>query len=125
MKHTYSIKKNIKLNNDVKKIFLQMSKEKCTYNPQSFCYVCGMYLYNYNMKFPIASNPVIQEQYKHFFNLEICDQDKEWVPHYICSSCKSKLKSMYFCYLFIYFLLLLMNSKLLIHFYIIFRMERN
>lgn len=70
-----------------------MNPTKCKHHPDSFCYVCGEFMYKRDTRFKISTNIVFYDQYRIFFNREICNQDKTWVPHYICLSCKSRLKS--------------------------------
>lgn len=57
----------------------------CNKSSDSFCYICGQWT-------PISGRRPITHQirdlYQKYFNIEILNEDKCWVPHYICSKCR-------------------------------------
>lgn len=78
-----------------------MNRRNCINNPDNFCYICGKFTpkdqrKNLSSKVKIA--------YRHYFDCQVGDQDKNWAPHICCSNCyvsltqwlNSKRKSMPF-----------------------------
>ncbi|XP_055309025.1 uncharacterized protein LOC129572931 [Sitodiplosis mosellana] len=56
----------------------------CKNHPDSFCYVCGEYV-SAAFKKPISE--VHKKAYLAYFGFGICDQNKQWVPHFLCKNC--------------------------------------
>lgn len=63
----------------------QVREFHCNKSADLFCYVCGLYT-------PISQrrkiNEPIKNMYKQYFNIDIANQDKCWVPHTICMTCR-------------------------------------
>lgn len=75
-----------------------MPKSECAKYVNFFCYICGEYNKDKNMK-EIKSNPKLQQLYAaYFFPCKIGDQEdyKTWAPKRFCTSCYSSL-SMWHC----------------------------
>lgn len=62
----------------------------CTNSPDKFCYVCGNYTASKN-RHKISTSPSLHENYLAYFGFAISDQDKWYVPHFVCSYCYSTL----------------------------------
>lgn len=78
---SYSVsRKNIKMK--------RVREYMCNKSSDSFCYICGLFV-------PIANRRNINQQikinYSLYFGMEIKNQDSCWVPHIVCSTCKSSL----------------------------------
>lgn len=56
----------------------------CKNNPDDFCYVCGQYD-SATVKKPITK--LHEKAYLAYFGFGICDQNKQWVPHFLCKNC--------------------------------------
>lgn len=69
-----------------------MSSRVCKLHPNRFCYVCGK-IVQLNRGFPITKP--LQEAYLHYFGFPVSNQDKNWVPHVICTNCRLVLSSWY------------------------------
>lgn len=57
---------------------------KCENSPDDFCYVCGEYS-SVDVKKRISK--AHERAYLSYFGFRICDQNKQWVPHFICRKC--------------------------------------
>ena len=62
---------------------------KCKNHPNSFCYVCGSFIPK-SQRRPIT--PVLKNLYQQYFQIPLGDQDKDWAPHVICTSCSNGLR---------------------------------
>ena len=69
-----------------------MSSRSCKLCPDSFWYVCGYYISPTQTKHKIVSDTKFFTAYHAYFGMAIGDQDKSWVPHYSCGSCRSTLE---------------------------------
>lgn len=63
---------------------------RCNKSADLFCYVCGEYTLINQRR---IINQRIKEVYKQYFNIDITNQDKCWVPHIICDSCRTTLQA--------------------------------
>lgn len=66
-----------------------MSSRHCKNDPEKFCYMCGRYTFPRDRK-PISK--FVRETYFEYFKINICHQEKSWVPHKICKSCLESLR---------------------------------
>lgn len=57
---------------------------ECKNKPDDFCYVCGEYN-SAAVKKPITK--VHKKAYLAYFGFGICDQNTQWVPHFLCKNC--------------------------------------
>ena len=64
-----------------------MSRE-CRISPNNFCYICSQYTVK-NQKRVISSKT--KELYQTYLEAQIDDQDKEFAPHIVCSTCVANL----------------------------------
>ena len=53
-------------------------------NPDCFCYICGEYIFEKYRK-PISD--FVKTVYHQYFKIDLCNQDKPWVPHIVCQNC--------------------------------------
>lgn len=60
---------------------------KCVNSPNSFCYVCGLFL---SVESRRIMNDELRKTYFDYFGLHV-NQDKQWVPHFLCAMCRSSL----------------------------------
>ena len=65
----------------------------CHLSPDSFCYVCGHYIAPRQVKHAINQDTKFFLAYQLYFGMAIGDQEKSWVRHYICGSCRSTLEA--------------------------------
>lgn len=65
---------------------------RCNKSSDMFCYICGR-LTMIGQSCPIT--PQIRELYKQYFNINIANQEKCWVPHIVCNSCRLGLNEWY------------------------------
>lgn len=71
---------------------MSSSKRKCKNSPNSFCYICGRFLFDEDYeKRPITDE--LCKLYKEYFGDPIGDQDKSWAPHVVCYNCVRGLRS--------------------------------
>lgn len=63
-------------------------KFKCKRSPDNFCYVCGLYIFKNSL---YALTESLKIAFRNYFGFSVTNQDKEWVPHVICQSCKTVL----------------------------------
>lgn len=64
---------------------------QCRYDPDCFCYICGVHL---KERGGYAASKDIGAAYNHYFGIDIVHLGEDWVPHFICNSCRSALKGM-------------------------------
>ena len=64
-------------------------KFKCLNDPDSFCYICGLYIYQ-DQRSNITD--FVQKAYAAYFKMKIGDEDKSWAPHIVCRSCVENLR---------------------------------
>lgn len=57
---------------------------ECTNCPDDFCYVCGKYSLTNEKKRITKAH---ERAYLAYFGIHISDQNKHWVPHFICRTC--------------------------------------
>ncbi len=72
------------------------SSHRCAHSPDSFCYVCGLYIASNLVKNNIVTRTPKSQfvtAYEQYFGLQIKDQDKYWVPHVFCGSCRKMLET--------------------------------
>lgn len=66
------------------------SKRKCLHSPDSFCYICGVFLF---VKQKMKITDFVKRVYFSYFHVKLGDQDKPWAPHYVCKSCVEGLRN--------------------------------
>ena len=72
------------------------TSRNCKHDPNSFCYVCGVFLSSKSVKYKITeSMNTFFSAYKAYFGVHVGDQDKKWAPHVVCGSCRSTLEAWY------------------------------
>lgn len=71
-------------NNHIKDAKMTIESTECKNNPDDFCYVCGEYNSTV-VKKPITT--AHERAYLSYFGFGICDQNKSWVPHFLCKNC--------------------------------------
>lgn len=57
---------------------------RCKNSVDDFCYVCGQFDL---LKSKKAITMAHQKAYIAYFGFGICDQNRQWVPHFICKDC--------------------------------------
>lgn len=62
----------------------------CSNSPDKFCYICGNFTASKN-RHQISTSPSVHENYLAYFGFKISNQDKWYVPHFVCSYCYSTL----------------------------------
>lgn len=65
-----------------------MSSRKCVNDPDGFCYICGEFIPIKQQRSITSSVEVLYEKY---FNRELSNLKKPWVPNKICNTCRSGL----------------------------------
>ncbi|XP_055524437.1 uncharacterized protein LOC129718052 isoform X2 [Wyeomyia smithii] len=55
----------------------------CIYEADQFCFVCGKYLSAKATKFSVKNNEMLKKAYSVYFESEITDLEKPWVPGYV------------------------------------------
>lgn len=65
-----------------------MSKRKCQQSYNRFCYVCGQFIFS-KKKRPVVES--LKSAYLHYFGFPVANQDKKWVHHVFCESCRITL----------------------------------
>ena len=71
-----------------------MQRQSCINNRNIFCYICGLFTPS-KIQRNITSK--LKTVYKHYFDCELGNQDKPWVPHIVCNSFYSSLTSWLDC----------------------------
>ncbi|KAJ8671565.1 hypothetical protein QAD02_002824 [Eretmocerus hayati] len=66
-----------------------MSKSQCKIHPDRFCYVCGTLTFKGEIR---AFTPSFISLYHSYFNRDVSDQDKSYVPHGVCATCNGSLR---------------------------------
>ena len=61
-----------------------MDELDCINPPDSFCYICGEFVLQ-RLKRSITTK--VCEVYRHYFHIDLVDQDKSWAPHIACNRC--------------------------------------
>lgn len=61
-----------------------MAPNTCLNSPDKFCYVCGRMFFKKQLKTITES---VKVKYFETFGYPIRNQDKQWVPHNICTYC--------------------------------------
>ena len=56
-------------------------RHHCRKKPDAFCYICGCYTLN-RQRHNIYL--FIKCAYKAYFEVHLCDHDKQWAPHVVC-----------------------------------------
>ena len=62
-----------------------MASRKCKQSSDRFCYVCGQFIFSKKRR-PIVDS--LKTAYLHYFGFPVANQDKKWVPHMFCESCR-------------------------------------
>lgn len=65
------------------------SRRSCANHPDVFCYICGEYSMKKNRK-PISD--FVRKAYLSYFGIYLKNQDKCWVPHFVCKTCVEHLR---------------------------------
>ena len=63
---------------------------KCKNSPNLFCYVCGSFTVKTHRR---AITSDVKRIYQLYFGCPLGDQDKQWAPHQICTSCSRGLRN--------------------------------
>lgn len=65
-------------------------RRKCCNDPDIFCYICG-----YFTLAPRRRNitTFVKRVYRAYFKVPLGDQDKNWAPHKVCTTCVETLRS--------------------------------
>lgn len=71
------------------------SSRGCKHDPDSFCYVCGVFLSTKAIKHKIAEANNFANAYYAYFDIAVGNQDKNWAPHVVCGCCRSTLEAWY------------------------------
>ena len=69
---------------------MALSRRRCVLNPDCFCYVCGEYIFEKYRK-PISD--FVKAVYQPYFKIELRNQDKPWVPHFVCQKSMTEVES--------------------------------
>ena len=67
---------------------LSTVKRGCIDHSDNICYICGEYI---PPAHHVLLNSRIKYAYKHYFECQVDDQDKKWVPHICCNRCRTSL----------------------------------
>lgn len=67
-----------------------MEVKSCKYNPDKFCYICGVYIFD-KTGHPLSDH--VKYAYSLYFNCTVENQDEQWCPHVCCGNCKKILSS--------------------------------
>jgi len=67
----------------------QSIDHNCTGDPNCFCYVCAEYIWKKSRK---NITEKIKSLFEICFDIEILQQDTNWVLHVICAACYNMLK---------------------------------
>ena len=67
----------------------------CKHDPDSFCYVCGVFLSTKAIKHKITEANNFANAYYAYFDVVVGDQGKNWAPHVVCGCCRSTLEAWY------------------------------
>lgn len=65
-------------------------RRKCQNDPDSFCYICGSYIFSTERKREI--NSFVKKAYFEYFGVKLGDQSKYWAPHVVCNMCMTNLR---------------------------------
>ena len=65
-----------------------MPRGQCKNPANSFCYICGTLTLKKNRR---NITHLIKKLYHLYFEVKIGDQDKEWAPHIVCTTCTNAL----------------------------------
>lgn len=71
------------------------SSRRCKHEPNSFCYVCDIFLSAKTVKHIITDTNNFRSAYNAYFGVPVGDQDKSWAPHVVCGGCRSTLEAWY------------------------------
>jgi hypothetical protein len=66
-----------------------MNSRKCINDPNSFCYICGVYILEKQSR---RITDFVRNVYYSYFGIKLGDQDKPWAPHSACRSCIESLR---------------------------------
>jgi hypothetical protein len=61
---------------------------KCINHPHTFCYVCGSFTLKTQQH---TFTPNLQKLYQLYFGCPLGDQNNNWEPHVLCTSCSNGL----------------------------------
>ena len=71
-------------------MFVTSKRRKCCNDPDIFCYICGCFTLLPQRR---NINSFIKKIYLAYFGVPLGDQDKNWVPHQVCTTCVETLRS--------------------------------
>ena len=63
-------------------------RRNCKNKSDIFCYICGTYT---NSKQRTDITEKVKQVYFDYFQMQLGDQDKDWAPHKICTTCFARL----------------------------------
>lgn len=66
-----------------------MAARGCRVSPDSFCYICGSFVVKKQQR---NITDFVKKVYFAYFGVKLCDQDKSWAPHKVCSICVEELR---------------------------------
>ena len=67
-------------------------KRPCKISSDCFCYVCGYCISPQQKKHKVIPKTKFFITYETYFGMKKSDQDKSWVPHFCCESCRFTLE---------------------------------
>ena len=71
-------------------MFVTSKQKKCCNDPDMFCYICGCFTLPPQRR---NINSFIKKIYLAYFKVPLGDQDKNWVPHQVCTTFVETLRS--------------------------------
>lgn len=69
-------------------LFVKKCLVECKLNSDAFCYVCAQLIFAKKRR-PISAS--LKTAYLHYFGFSVSKQDKKWMPHVFCESCRITL----------------------------------
>ncbi|KAJ8887560.1 hypothetical protein PR048_013776 [Dryococelus australis] len=71
-----------------------LRRRTCRNTPDSFCYICGEFTFARHRE---KISLIVKKAYKHYFGMELGDQDKNWAPHICCATCYVNFINWWIC----------------------------
>ena len=70
---------------------MSSSNRRCLNDVNVFCYICGEFTLTHNRR---MINDHLKKLYLAYFEVHLGNQDKSWVPHIACHTCREHLEAM-------------------------------
>ena len=67
----------------------KISGRQCVNNPDTFCYICGIYVISTRCR---QISEFVLKAYFAYFGMKLGDQDKSFAPHIVCHTCVVQLR---------------------------------